>query len=190
MIPVDDEFQARCCPVMRPMALHLFNAKYFAQMLDNYKKYLRVGDAIVVMDYAMNWKYEHRHASSKTCNTVPRAAVPCSAYRCSAQYRTCIVTYQSIARRTDPLVLCVNRVIFAREVQSIFWSPAQVSILVCIVYRYETANAEDEPRLVKDFLFAITDDHKHHSRVSRLSVFHTCNQHIYCTPCYQENVER
>jgi len=59
----------------------------------------------------------------------------------------------------------VRRLIFAREIQSLFWSPGQVSILVCIVYRYETANAGDSPRLVKDFVFGITDDLKHHSRV-------------------------
>jgi hypothetical protein len=49
---------------MRPLAMHLFNAKYFAEQLERCKKNLRVGEAIVVMDFAMNWKYVHLHPSA------------------------------------------------------------------------------------------------------------------------------
>ena len=59
-----------------------------------------------------------------------------------------------------------RRMITSREVQSQFYNPKQVSILVCIIYRLkDTGNG---PELVKDFVFGITDDLYHHARVSAL----------------------
>ena len=106
---------------MRPLALHCFNAKYFNQMLEDCQRNLPVGQAIMVMDYAMNW--------------------------------------------TGKL---------PREVQSMFFSPWQVSLLVCIVYRHQSvamgdpadSTPENPLPLVKDFVFGISDDLKHHARVS------------------------
>lgn len=44
-----------------------------------------------------------------------------------------------------------------------FWTPQQVPILVVIVYRWDESGSE--PRLVKDLLYVITQDSKHHARV-------------------------
>ncbi len=115
------ELQARPCKTSRPLALHCFNAKYFNQMLEDCKRNLPVGQAIMVMDYAMNW--------------------------------------------TGKL---------PREVQSMFFSPWQVSLMVCIVYRHQSvamgdpadSTPENPLPLVKDFVFGISDDLKHHARVS------------------------
>ena len=44
-----------------------------------------------------------------------------------------------------------------------FWTPQQVPILVVIVYRWDESGSE--PRLVKDLVYVITQDSKHHARV-------------------------
>ena len=55
-----------------------------------------------------------------------------------------------------------------------FFSPWQVSLMVCIVYRHQSvamgdpadSTPENPLPLVKDFVFGISDDLKHHARVS------------------------
>ena len=60
------------------------------------------------------------------------------------------------------------------EVQSIHWSPETVTILVCIVYRHATLHADglvstlENPILIKDFVFGISNDRKQNARVSML----------------------
>ena len=58
------------------------------------------------------------------------------------------------------------------EVQSIHWSPETVTILVCIVYRHANMRTDgkestpENPIIVKDFVFGISDDRGQNARVS------------------------
>ena len=62
------------------------------------------------------------------------------------------------------------------EVQSQHWSPETVTILVCIVYRHATMQADGkvstlgDPIMIKDFVFAISDDRKQNARVSGIEL--------------------
>ena len=64
-----------------------------------------------------------------------------------------------------------HRCSYNGEVQSTHWSPASVTIFVVIVYRHATLPEDgrlstvEEPNIVKDFLFAVSDDKTHDAQV-------------------------
>ena len=52
---------------------------------------------------------------------------------------------------------------------------AQVTLFVCIIYRHATLAADgvastlEHPILIKDFVFGVSDDHKHNARVRHVT---------------------